>query len=176
MRELAADRCFDCYGTVDSAPAQIDHFVAWTRHVDTGLANLVFAHASRNNPKRAYLAAEAHVEHWVHQLLEPAYARGLVDLAGEQDRDHDPASSVAAARGIYLALHDGYPLWQERGVFTPASRDRLAAALNVVPLARTLGTAVSPAWSSPRALVPNRVERCWPCTPARATPSAQAST
>jgi hypothetical protein len=133
LRELAADRCFYCDRKVGSARGQIDHFLAWTRHIDNGLANLVFAHASCNNAKRAYLAAEAHVEHWVGRLLDPVYARGLVDLAEEHRWGHAPESSVAAARGIYLALYDGYPLWQERGVFTPASRDRLAAALNVVP-------------------------------------------
>ena len=132
LRELAADRCFYCGGRVGSASAQIDHFVAWTRHNDNGVANLVFAHARCNNAKRAYLAAEPHVERWVRRLLDPAYARGLVDIARQHRWEHDPASSVAAARGIYLALHDGYPLWQERGVFTPASRDRLAAALDVM--------------------------------------------
>jgi hypothetical protein len=133
LRELAAGRCFYCNRKVGSSPAQIDHFLAWTRHIDNGLANLVFAHASCNNAKRAYLAAEPHVERWVQRLLDSSYTRGLVDLAAEEHWDHDPASSVAAARGIYLALHDGYPLWQERGIFTPASRDRLAAALDVVP-------------------------------------------
>jgi hypothetical protein len=132
LRELAADRCFYCGRRVGSASAQIDHFVAWTRHIDNSVANLVFAHARCNNAKRAYLAAEPHVERWVRRLLDPAYARGLVDIARQHLWEHDPASSVAAARGIYLALHDGYPLWQERGVFTPASRDRLAAALDVV--------------------------------------------
>jgi hypothetical protein len=133
LRELAGDRCFYCSRKVGSARAQIDHFVAWTRHIDNGLANLVFAHASCNNAKRAYLAAEPHIEHWVQRLLDPTYARGLADMANEHRWDYDRASSVAAARGIYLALYDGYPLWHERGVFTPASRDRLAAALNVVP-------------------------------------------
>jgi hypothetical protein len=133
LRELAADRCFYCDGKVGSAPAQIDHFVAWTRHIDNGLANLVFAHARCNNAKRAHLAAESHVEHWVRRLLDPACASGLVDIANQHHWDHDPTSSVAAARGIYLALYDGYPLWQERGVFTPASHDRLASALSVVP-------------------------------------------
>ena len=131
LRELAAGRCCYCGREVGSAPAQIDHFLAWTRHIDNGLANLVFAHASCNNQKRSYLAAEPHVEHWVRRLLDPPSARGLVDLAHQHHWDHDPASSVAAARGIYLALYDGYPLWQERGVFTPASRDRLAATLDL---------------------------------------------
>jgi 5-methylcytosine-specific restriction endonuclease McrA len=71
LRELAADRCFYCGRDVGSAAAQIDHFVAWTRHIDNGLANLVFAHASCNNAKRAYPAAEPHVEHWVQRLLDP---------------------------------------------------------------------------------------------------------
>jgi hypothetical protein len=133
LRELAADRCFYCDRTVGSAPSQIDHFLAWTRHIDNGLANLVFAHASCNNAKRAYLAAEPHVERWVRRLIEPAYHRGLVEMAEAHRWDFDPESSVAAARGIYLALCDGYPLWQERGVFTPASRSRLAEALNVGP-------------------------------------------
>jgi hypothetical protein len=132
LRELAADRCFYRGGKVGSAPAQIDHFLAWTRHIDNGLANLVFAHASCNNAKRAYLAAEPHVERWVLRLLDPARARGLTEIAQQRHWEHEPASSIAAARGIYLALHDGYPLWQERGLFTPASRDRLAAALDVV--------------------------------------------
>jgi hypothetical protein len=133
LRELAADRCFYCGRKVGSATSQIDHFLAWTRHIDNGLANLVFAHASCNSAKRAYLAAELHVEHWVRRLIEPAYARGLMEMAEGHRWDFDPESSVAAARGIYLALYDGYPLWQERDVFTPASRSRLAEALNVGP-------------------------------------------
>ena len=55
----------------------------------------------------------------------------MTGLAAEQRWDCVPASSLSGARGIYLALHDGYPLWQTKRSFSPADHDRLAAILNV---------------------------------------------
>jgi hypothetical protein len=56
----------------------------------------------------------------------------LVDIATERRWEHDPANSIAAARGLDLALYDAYRC-SKREVLTPARRDRLAAALNVEP-------------------------------------------
>jgi hypothetical protein len=131
LRELAASRCFYCGRAAGDSAAQIDHFLPWTRHIDNGLANLVYAHSFCNNAKRARLAAEGHLQRWVDQLRDPTYAPEMTELAAERHWDCVPASSLSAARGISRALHDGYPLWQTKRSFSPADHDRLEAILNV---------------------------------------------
>lgn len=132
LRELAGSWCFYCRRLVSAdREAQIDHFLPWARRVDDGLGNLVFAHGSCNNAKRAYLAADDHLEHWVARLQDSDYSSGLAAIAAEKGWDYLPESTLGAARGIYLALHDGYPLWESAKVFVPADRDRLSNILSV---------------------------------------------
>jgi 5-methylcytosine-specific restriction endonuclease McrA len=130
LRELAEGRCFYCHKPVKTQAA-IDHFVPWTRHIDNGVENLVFAHAKCNADKGAYLAAEQHVERWMTRMTQPATAAGLANLASEKKWDSHPDKTQAVARSIYLALPDDYPLWSLERQFSTIQRPRLLQALAI---------------------------------------------
>jgi hypothetical protein len=49
LRGVAGGRCFYC-GAAVRRGAQIDHFLPWTRQIDNGIENLVFAHGACNRP------------------------------------------------------------------------------------------------------------------------------
>lgn len=133
LRKLAEGRCLYCRRLVSAdRTAQIDHFLPWARRVDDDLANLVYAHGTCNNAKRAYLAADDHLEHWVGRLQDSRYSSGLAAISAETGWDYIPESSLGAARGIYLTLHDGYPLWKSGKVFVDADTNRLSNILNVI--------------------------------------------
>ena len=74
--------------------AQIDHFIPWSRHLDDGIENLVFAHARCNNDKRAHLAAEDHIEHWMRRLRDPVRAGQLAQLAADRHWESNPPRTL----------------------------------------------------------------------------------
>jgi hypothetical protein len=125
---LAAARCFYCGGTV-RRNGQIDHFLPWTRHIDNGIENLVFAHGTCNRDKSAFLAAERHLERWVGRMADGGLSRALRALADDERWDSHPEQTLAVARSIYLKLPDGYKLWDLGKQFSTVNRGRLAAAL-----------------------------------------------
>jgi 5-methylcytosine-specific restriction endonuclease McrA len=127
LRELAGGRCFYCRNPVQGG-ADIDHFLPWTRHIDNGIENLVFAHARCNREKGAYLAAETHVEGWVRRMADRSGV-DLCRLANEKRWDSHPERTLAAARSIYLQLPQGYKLWLDGKQFSSAEASRLRAAL-----------------------------------------------
>ena len=126
--ELAAGRCFYCRRPVQSSAA-IDHFIPWTRFIDNSIENLVFAHATCNADKGAYLAAEPHIERWVARMSRPSTAAALHQLAEQKKWDNHPERIQAVARSIYLKLPDEYRLWDLDKRFTPADRLRLSRVL-----------------------------------------------
>ena len=128
LRELAEARCFYCNTPVRSG-AQIDHFLPWTRQIDNGIENLVFAHGTCNRDKSAFLAAEAHLERWVARIADPSASRALRHIADQMRWDSHPDQTLAVARSIYLKLPDGYKLWDLGKQFSSMDRDRLATAL-----------------------------------------------
>jgi 5-methylcytosine-specific restriction endonuclease McrA len=128
LRELAAGECFYCRKSVQGQAA-IDHFIPWTRHIDNGIENLVYAHSTCNSFKSASLAAESHVERWMSRMADPKPADALRALADEQRWESHPDKTQAVARSIYLRLPDRYKLWQLERDFTPLDQNRVAEAL-----------------------------------------------
>jgi 5-methylcytosine-specific restriction endonuclease McrA len=122
--ELAAGRCFYCRRPVVGKDA-IDHFLPWSRHIDNGIENLVYAHASCNGDKREYLAATGHVERWVTRMSHPA----LVEFATAKKWESHPSQTLAVARSIYLRLPQDYKLWEIEKRFSPTDPVRVAGAL-----------------------------------------------
>jgi len=94
---------------------QVDHFIPWARHFDNGLDNLVYAHASCNNRKRALLVAENQVEHWVERFDgKSRQANGLV-IAAAKEWERDPVRTLGLARASYLKLPATARLWVGKG-------------------------------------------------------------
>jgi 5-methylcytosine-specific restriction endonuclease McrA len=104
LRELQANRCFYCQGTMRHA-LDIDHFIPWARHPDDAIHNLVVAHRLCNNSKRDFLAAAPHVARWSQRLRGPT-GQQLHQLAIEQRWASHLATSRNVARAIYLRLPD----------------------------------------------------------------------
>lgn len=130
LREVAGGRCFYC-GIAVRRGAQIDHFLPWTRQIDNGIENLVFAHGTCNRDKGAYLAAEPHLERWVARIAETGASRALRQIADKRRWDSHPEQTLAVARAIYLKLPEGYKLWDLGKQFSSMNRPRLVAALTV---------------------------------------------
>jgi 5-methylcytosine-specific restriction endonuclease McrA len=126
--ENSPTRCFYCQGVVASS-GQIDQFVPWTRHVDNGIENLVYAHGTCNHDKSAYLASENHVERWVQRIADPAIRDQLRELADAKQWDSHAQQTLAVARSLYLKLPDGYKRWAAGKQFTTVDPARLRAAL-----------------------------------------------
>jgi hypothetical protein len=58
--------CFYCRRAL-RGPGEVDHFIPWSRYpVDLG-HNFVLAHAACNRDKSDHLAAERHLERWLHR-------------------------------------------------------------------------------------------------------------
>ena len=127
LREHAHGRCFYCDGAVKAA--QIDHFIPWARHPDNGIHNLVYAHARCNNDKRAFLAAEDHIERMLLRMTDASSASALAEIALKAGWESHPAATLAIARSTYLTLPAGYKLWQRVGEFAPVDLPRVRAIL-----------------------------------------------
>ena len=110
---------------------QIDHFLPWTRQIDSSIENLVFAHGPCNRDKGAYLAAESHLERWVARIADAGAGGALRQIADEKRWDSHPQQTLAVARAIYLKLPEGYKLWDLGKQFSSMNRPRVAAALTV---------------------------------------------
>jgi hypothetical protein len=126
LRDLQDNCCFYCEGRI-SGPADVDHFIPWSRYPDDGLDNLVAAHPKCNNSKRDFLPAADHVERWAERTraLNTILA-GVARDAG-WPRDTDRSASVATA--IYLRLPANIRLWRRPDEFVPIDRERIARAL-----------------------------------------------
>lgn len=113
---------------------QIDHFIPWSRHFDNSIQNLVFAHDACNNSKRAYLASLPHLSRWVERMTVGAEsASALLEIADRHNWESRPDEALAIARGSYLKLTEGTPLWSEKGpppVTSPAHLSDLQAVLS----------------------------------------------
>ncbi len=133
LRELHRGRCFYC-GKPVTGDGQIDHFIPWSRHFDNSIQNLVYAHASCNNSKRAHLASASHLARWVQRMRAGSEsADALREIAARRTWESRPQESLAIARGSYLKLTSAAQLWSEKGpptVLTPASVEELRAALS----------------------------------------------
>jgi hypothetical protein len=128
LREIQDNRCFYCEETVQRP--EVDHFLPWARFADDGLDNLVMADNRCNGSKSAHLAASDHVERWSARFAAGStVARDLATLAERENWERDSHRTRGVARGLYLHLPEGSPLWQLPGSFEPVDPSRVAAAL-----------------------------------------------
>jgi len=112
--ELHNGRCFYCDGRLNDA-TQIDHFIAWARHPDNSLDNLVPAHAKCNEAKSDHIAATSHLEHWFARSR--AQNDQLNDVARQARWERNADRTLGIGRGLYLRLRDGIRLWVARDEF-----------------------------------------------------------
>jgi 5-methylcytosine-specific restriction endonuclease McrA len=69
LKEIQSGSCFYCLKPI-RGPGDVDHFIPWIRYpIDLG-HNFVLAHTECNRQKRDYLAAENHLEHWLHRNVD----------------------------------------------------------------------------------------------------------
>ena len=110
-----------------SGPADVDHFIPWSRYPDDGLDNLVAAHPTCNNSKRDFLAAAEHVERWqAAKSTSAQFATLAAETFWRRDSDRS-AKSIATA--IYSRLPTSSRLWLAPSVFGPNERGRIMDAL-----------------------------------------------
>jgi hypothetical protein len=126
LRNLQANRCFYCDGRI-TGPADVDHFIPWTRYPDDGLDNLVVAHPTCNNSKRDFLAAADHVERWADRTR--TRSGELTAVAREAGWARDAGRSGSVATAIYLRLPVTARLWRRPNDLVLLERERIARAL-----------------------------------------------
>ncbi|MDO9016086.1 MAG: HIT domain-containing protein [Myxococcales bacterium] len=124
--ELHDARCFYCSGKL-GRDVDVDHFIAWARHPENAVENLVPAHPGCNESKSDHLAAAEHVTRWAERLR--VHGHDLDDIARRATWEHDAGRALAVARVIYLRLRPDVRLWQARDTFERADRDALVSAL-----------------------------------------------
>jgi hypothetical protein len=112
LLELQDGRCFYCRGIVDARrDLEVDHYVPWSRHANNCITNLVVAHKECNMQKCDYLASAEHLCVWLERNVKGASAGNLADIARTHSWEHTPDRTLAVARGIYLNLPNGAPVW-----------------------------------------------------------------
>jgi diadenosine tetraphosphate (Ap4A) HIT family hydrolase/5-methylcytosine-specific restriction endonuclease McrA len=124
--ELHAGRCFYCDHRL-AREVEVDHFIAWSRHPENAVENLVPSHAGCNASKRDHLASAAHVARFTARLRESA--DDLARIGQRAQWEQDAGRVLAVARGIYLRLRPEVRLWHARDDFQVADLDRLRRAL-----------------------------------------------
>ncbi|MEZ4411174.1 MAG: HIT domain-containing protein [Polyangiales bacterium] len=124
--ELHGGRCFYCDGAL-KGEVDVDHFIAWSRHPEDAIDNLVPAHPACNESKSDHLASAAHVARFTERLR----LRGddLDAVARRAVWEREPARVLSVARVIYLRLRGDVRLWRSRDAFERADHDALARAL-----------------------------------------------
>lgn len=124
--ELHGGRCFYCAGAL-GREVEVDHFIAWSRHPENAIENLVPAHPRCNASKSDHFAASEHLARWVGRIrLQDKH----LDAIAEHARwDRAPRRAITVARVLYLRLRDDVKLWRACDAFEPAARDALVRAL-----------------------------------------------
>jgi hypothetical protein len=127
LRDLQDNYCFYCEEPL-AGPADVDHFIPWSRYPDDGLDNLVVAHPKCNNSKRDFLAAADHVEHWRarRRRRDTEFAALATDACWPRDTDR----TKAVARAIYSRLPESAKLWIAPSSFGPNDRNRILNVLS----------------------------------------------
>lgn len=133
LLEEQQGRCFYCHGT--GGPWEVDHFLPWARWPDDNLDNLVAAHSSCNNDKRAALAGTVHLRRWWPRLQPDTSAFNTVQqIATSVGWPRTPSATAGGARALYLHQPPGTMAWASRGTVEP---------LDLVEVRRTLSAATS---------------------------------
>ncbi len=130
LLEAQEGTCFYC-GTPARAPGvEVDHFIPWARHPDSGLHNLVAAHRACNNAKRDSLAGTEHLARWLARFGPGVTGWGLLSEISQELRwPANPARGTGTARAAYLWLPGGTLLWDGIGRYAPADPSRIRALL-----------------------------------------------
>lgn|GEM_PF-210972 len=125
LRELQNNRCFYCDDRIDG-PADVDHFVPWTRYPDNGIENLVVAHPRCNGAKSDFLGASEHVQRWRLRFPDATDALSfqLSEIARRVGWDRHPDRTANVARSIYLKLPGDVRLWLRRKEFVRLDTER----------------------------------------------------
>lgn len=127
LAELQDARCFYCERPL-RGDFDVDHFVPWSRHPDSGLDNLVAADKGCNNAKRDHLAAADHVTRWLDRGKRRKAELDAIAHTRHWERELD--RTIASARSIYLRLPPDAVLWERRGEFVQVERPRLLRAFS----------------------------------------------
>ena len=127
MLQLQNGRCFYCVEEVGRRPAEVDHFIPWSRHSDDSLHNLVVAHAKCNNDKSDFLAGVRHLRSWYerNERQQDALAKLSQSLSWELGEER----TLGAARALYLRLPPTARLWVGQGRFEVADPGQIQHAL-----------------------------------------------
>ncbi len=124
--ELHDGRCFYCDHRL-AREVEVDHFIAWSRHPENAVENLVPSHAGCNASKRDHLASAAHVARFAARLREQR--DDLARIGTRVQFEQNPARVLSVARGIYLRLRPEVRLWHAREEFQTADLTQLRRAL-----------------------------------------------
>ena len=129
LMSIQNGRCFYC-GRRFVAPAEVDHFVPWSRHPDNTLDNLVAAHANCNRDKSASLACVNHLERWLTRFdpASPTFT-SLNEAAKQVIWPRRPDQVLSSARAAYLWLPVGSRLWISGAEYEMADAAVLAQLL-----------------------------------------------
>lgn len=120
--------CFYC--RKPGGPWEVDHFIPWARWPDDGLDNLVVAHSSCNNDKRASLASVAHLSRWWSRVDEDTQLfREMGELAAAMSWPRNFQATAGAARALYLYQPSGAMLWTGKGIVEPLDQGRVRQVL-----------------------------------------------
>ena len=124
--EMQQGRCFYCGAKLVSR-AEVDHFIPWSRYPDNGIENLLVADARCNGSKRDFLAASRHLSGWSARNRD----RGpeLAEIAARVGGDSHAERTLGVARGVYLRLAEGTPLWLRGQEFDRAVTADLSKAI-----------------------------------------------
>jgi hypothetical protein len=98
LRQVDGGRCFYCSSNITRGP-EVDHFIPWARYPNDLGNNFVLAHASCNNSKSDFLAAEGHLERWAERNVKRGAA--LAEAFSHFGIDHDLNASIRIARWAY---------------------------------------------------------------------------
>ncbi|MFO0631137.1 MAG: HIT domain-containing protein [Polyangiales bacterium] len=124
--ELHDGRCFYCEHRL-AQEVEVDHFIAWSRHPENAIENLVPSHGACNGSKRDHLASAAHVARFTTRLR--VHGDDLARIGARAQWEQNAARVWSVTRGIYLRLRPEVRLWHARDVFQSADLARLRDAL-----------------------------------------------
>lgn len=118
LRGLQDDRCFYCGDAGTSW--EIDHFIPWSRWPDDRLDNLVVAHRSCNNSKRAAFAATGHLRRWLERFNPGGPQCDELDgIAAELAWPRAAQRTLGTAALLYRQQPSGAMLWLRPGEVEP---------------------------------------------------------
>ena len=110
LLEMQRGDCLYCGRPIRAGAGHVDHFIPWILHRCDARANLVAAHDQCNLAKKAWLAAEAHIDSWV---VRNADAFGAEAEPGERDDQADWDRVARIAVWAYDRAFDlKSPVWK----------------------------------------------------------------